>query len=160
MITTLFSVGFVLLGFVLMECFVHGFHKYIMHGLLWRIHQTHHKKAKGWFELNDVFLLFFASLGIGLIMMGLPTMTPAFWFGCGVSLYGMTNFFFHDIVIHRRMKWTRAIRNPYVQGIIRAHHAHHKHTDNSTGEEYGLLIFHPKHLSPRTESSAENELVG
>ncbi len=151
--TFLSACALIILGFVLMECFVYGFHKYIMHGILWKIHQTHHKKGKGWFELNDVFLVFFASLGIGLIFSGLSSLDARLWLGCGVSIYGMTNFFFHDIVIHRRMRWTYSIRNRYVQGLIRAHHAHHKHIDNTEGEEYGLLVFNPKHIPARVSSS-------
>jgi beta-carotene 3-hydroxylase len=152
---TLYNAIYVVLGFVLMEGFVYVFHKYVMHGFLWRIHATHHKRGKGMFELNDVFLIFFASLGIAQIIYGLPEYSSAFWFGCGVSVYGLTNFFFHDIVIHRRIRWTRTIRNRYIQGIIHAHQAHHKHTTNDTGEEYGLLLFHPRHLRLSEESTKE-----
>jgi beta-carotene 3-hydroxylase len=122
-----------------MEVFTALFHRFIMHGLLWRIHVTHHvRKGRGPFEMNDVFVGFFTVAAICLIIVGLPDGVSV-WIGAGIAFYGMTYFVIHDIVIHKRFARPPAPKNAYLQAIYRAHMAHHKHTDNATGEAYGLL---------------------
>jgi beta-carotene 3-hydroxylase len=50
-----------LAAFVAMEAVAWFTHKYIMHGLLWKLHKDHHKKdSYGFFERNDFFFLIFA----------------------------------------------------------------------------------------------------
>ena len=46
-------IGFVwtLTGFVLMELFSWVIHKFIMHGPLWKIHQSHHIHTKGFSKI-------------------------------------------------------------------------------------------------------------
>ena len=60
-----------ILTFLIMEFMAWFTHKYIMHGFLWVLHADHHKKDHdSWFERNDLFFIFYASvvvlLGIGL----------------------------------------------------------------------------------------------
>ena len=48
-------------AFLAMEGVAWFTHKYIMHGILWHLHEDHHnKQSKGFFEHNDYFFLFFA----------------------------------------------------------------------------------------------------
>ena len=50
-----------LIAFLGMEFMAWFTHKYIMHGLLWRLHRDHHHRDnKGFFEQNDYF--FFLAL--------------------------------------------------------------------------------------------------
>ena len=44
-------------AYVAMEGVAWTNHKYIMHGFLWVLHESHHKPHKGRFELNDLFFL-------------------------------------------------------------------------------------------------------
>jgi beta-carotene 3-hydroxylase len=60
----------VIAAFVFMEGVAWFAHKYIMHGLLWHLHQDHHRPLKGFFEKNDFFFLIFAVPGWLCIMLG------------------------------------------------------------------------------------------
>ena len=55
--------------FAIMEFMAWFIHKYIMHGALWVLHKDHHQKDHdSWFERNDAFFLFFASLSMFFLM--------------------------------------------------------------------------------------------
>ncbi len=43
--------GIVVGVFLIMEAISWATHKYIMHGFLWYLHEDHHKKGPGFFEL-------------------------------------------------------------------------------------------------------------
>jgi beta-carotene 3-hydroxylase len=128
-----------LAAFLGMELFSGFFHKYVMHGVLWRIHRTHHIHGKGFFELNDIFSLSFGAIATTLLVMGMETFDWRFWAGCGIIAYGSVYFVVHDIFIHRRVKWIEKSNIGYLQALRRAHKAHHAYTDKDPGEEYGLL---------------------
>lgn len=129
----------VVLGFVGMELFTNVFHRIVMHKLLWILHRTHHvRESDGPFEWNDVFVLFFTTSAMGLIIAGLPDGVTV-WIGTGIALYGITYFVVHDMVIHRRFIRLPKPNRGYFHAVYRAHMAHHRHTTNDTGEAYGLL---------------------
>jgi beta-carotene 3-hydroxylase len=129
-----------LVGFLGMEIFSWAFHKYVMHGALWSIHKTHHQKQQGYFELNDVFSLFFGSIAIVLIVLGLKNFDYRLWIGLGITLYGFVYFILHDILIHRRMKKLKRPSNQYLDGIARAHRDHHKTDKRDDSVSFGLLL--------------------
>lgn len=91
----------VILGIIGMELFVVLFHRYVMHGFLWRIHITHHRPTEHPLELNDVFVVFFMSISLSLMWFGYPIGWP-FWMGVGVAIYGTAYFVMHDMIIHKR----------------------------------------------------------
>ncbi len=131
----------VLLSFIAMEIVAWLTHKYIMHGLLWRLHKDHHKKeSKGFFEHNDFFFLIFALPGIVCLYIGMQHyFNSVFWIGLGITIYGFAYFFVHDIFIHQRFKIFRNAQSPYLKGIRRAHKMHHKHLGKEEGECFGML---------------------
>ena len=83
------AIGYALLGFVLMELSGWAIHKYLMHGPLWMIHKTHHKRSESFFELNDLFSLLFGGIAVLLIFLGVGELDYRFWIGVGISAYGM-----------------------------------------------------------------------
>ena len=131
----------VLAAFIGMEGVAWSTHKYVMHGLLWRLHKDHHKKeSKGFFEHNDYFFLLFALPGIACLFFGMQQdFSSLFWIGLGITLYGFTYFLVHDIFIHQRFKFLRQTDNPYFKAIRRAHKMHHKHLSREDGECFGML---------------------
>lgn len=133
------AILFLMIGFAGMEIFSWLIHKYIMHGFLWNIHKTHHRKGKGFFELNDFFSLFFGAVSVLLIVVGLDTFDYRFWIGMGIAAYGMLYFIVHDILIHRRIKSRRKINNRYLKAVAQAHYDHHKSGQNKEAVCYGLL---------------------
>lgn len=127
-------------SFVLMEAFSWFVHKFIMHGPLWHIHRTHHVHGKGFFELNDLFSLFFASIAVLLLIFGLNyDNSYAIGAGVGISVYGLTYFVLHDILIHRRIKAIGRLRNTYLQGLAAAHRDHHRSRKRDGAAVFGLL---------------------
>jgi len=135
-----YSVTYLMIGFWGMEIFSWFIHKYIMHGILWKIHRTHHTKTKGFFELNDVFSLLFGTTAVVLIILGLSTLNYQFWIGLGITLYGFTYFVLHDILIHRRMKVKQKPEGSYLEAISKAHRDHHKTRERDGSVSFGLLI--------------------
>ena len=144
----------VIASFVSMEVIAWLTHKYIMHGLLWRLHKDHHKKESyGFFEHNDFFFLIFALPGILGLFSGMKNdYNYLFWIGLGITLYGMTYFFVHDIFIHQRFKIFRNSDNAYFKAIRRAHKVHHKHINKEEGECFGMLWVPFKYFS-KSETS-------
>ncbi len=132
------NIGIVLLTLAGMEAFSWAIHKYLFHGPLWFIHKTHHGHNKGRFELNDLFSILFASIALYLMWIARETLDYRFWIGAGISTYGTIYFIFHDWFIHNRFKAFKT-HNRYLLTIRRAHKIHHKSTQKSPSEEFGLL---------------------
>ena len=139
--TLLINLLVALAAFISMEGVAWFTHKYIMHGLLWRLHKDHHKKeSAGFFEHNDFFFLLFAIPGIICLFIGMKNnYNFLFWIGAGITLYGMAYFLIHDIFIHQRFKIFRNTDNAYFKAIRRAHKVHHKHLNKEQGECFGML---------------------
>lgn len=131
----------VLAAFICMEGIAWFTHKYIMHGLLWKLHKDHHNKgSSGFFEHNDFFFLIFAIPGITALLVGrLYQYNVVFWIGLGITLYGLAYFLVHDIFIHQRFKIFRNSNSIYLKAIRRAHKVHHKHLNKEDGECFGML---------------------
>lgn len=138
---TLINILIIISAFVSMEAVAWIAHKYLMHGLLWRLHKDHHHKEQyGFLEHNDYFFLIFATPGISCLALGIYTSaTFALYIGIGISLYGLCYFLVHDVFIHQRIPFFRNTKNPYLLGIRRAHKVHHKHLGKDDGECFGML---------------------
>lgn len=130
-----------IVAFAAMELIAWFAHKYIMHGLLWRLHKDHHnKESSGFFEHNDFFFLTFAIPGIICLLAGMNNgYNYIFWIGIGITLYGLTYFLVHDVFIHQRFRLFRHSNNRYFRAIRRAHKMHHKHIGKEEGECFGML---------------------
>lgn len=128
-------------SFLGMEAVAWFTHKFVMHGLLWRLHKDHHQKeSDGFFEHNDFFFLVFALPGIAGLYFGMEqNFNILFWIGLGITFYGFAYFMVHDIFIHQRFKWLRNSENAYFKAIRRAHKMHHKHLGKYNGECFGML---------------------
>ena len=117
-------------------------HKYIMHGIGWKLHEDHHVRDNhdSFFERNDTFFLFFSILAISAFTIWTVfDSTIALGIGVGISIYGSIYFVIHDLFIHQRVKIWRNTKNPYLLAIRRAHKMHHKHLGKEDGECFGML---------------------
>ena len=134
---------FTLIAFLTMEGVAWFTHKYVMHGLLWSLHKDHHiKNHDSFWERNDFFFLIFALPGIVLIWKGLLLEESLLgYLGLGITLYGFTYFFIHDIFIHRRFNIFKKSKNTYLLALRKAHKIHHKHITAENGECFGMLLF-------------------
>ena len=129
-------------------------HKYVMHGILWKWHEDHHKphfKEGKFFEKNDLFFLVFATPGIVCILTGtLTAYTWLFYVGLGITIYGAIYFLIHDVYIHQRFEWFRQLDNKYSRAILRAHGAHHARQTKENCESFGLLVVNSKFFKKRS----------
>jgi len=129
-------------------------HKYIMHGLLWNLHEDHHVHDAGFFEKNDAFFLIFATPSFLCIALGSLYLKPiVVCVGFGIALYGMTYFLVHDIFIHQRFKLFTRTNNTYLRAIRKAHKVHHKHLTKEDGECFGMLLVPWKYYQESRKSS-------
>ncbi|MDP2188694.1 MAG: sterol desaturase family protein [Sphingobacteriaceae bacterium] len=136
-----------LVGFVGIEVFATLIHKYLMHGPLWFIHESHHR-PKGKFELNDLFAVLFAGIGIALLLAGsIGDFDYRFWIGLGISVYGGVYFYLHDVLVHRRTFAAKTPEIPYIKALRHAHRMHHKHVNKQPSESFGLLFFNWRYFS-------------
>jgi beta-carotene 3-hydroxylase len=126
-----------------MEGVAYLMHKYLMHGPLWFLHESHHRREKGRFELNDLFGVFFAVPSIILIFLGThgsPLLLPI---GLGMTAYGAIYFGFHDVIVHHRIGHRFRPRNRYLQRIIKAHHIHHATREKQGAVSFGFVYAPP-----------------
>lgn len=154
------NIVLVILAFAFMELVAWSNHKYVMHGFLWKWHADHHtndhkKNAsqtelyKSGFEKNDYFFLVYAIPGIILLSLGFYlNIVSLIDIGIGISIYGITYFALHDVLIHQRLKIPFLIntKNHYLKSIVKAHLAHHRGKNIRDFDNYGLLIFQRRFL--------------
>lgn len=155
-------VGWMLGAFVGMEILSYGLHRWVFHGILWKIHITHHTKRHGLLEANDFFSFFFTGLAIVLLAVGFfdPLGQPAFAIGSGMTLYGLLYFVVHDLMTHRRF-FPMSAPAGWFDTVRRAHLAHHQSIDKLGREPFGLFLF-PYHQfrAPARRRAKANPPVG
>lgn len=136
--------------FVLMEGVAWFAHKYIMHGFGWAWHADHHNHHKGFFEKNDYYALVFSVVAPTCIIYG--SLHQEVWYlmyiGFGITLYGVGYFVFHDLIVHRRIKFKYTAKSKYMKRIMNAHYIHHKVHTKEGASAFGFL-FAPKKFEPK-----------
>lgn len=135
-------IGLTILSFAVMEIFSYAVHRWLFHGVLWRIHQTHHEASKLPFELNDVFSIIFALTSIGLMVFAERPLldSVSFPIGLGIAVYGFVYFITHDFFTHRRFLPFKST-NKILLTIRAAHQRHHQTAEKIGIEPFGLFIF-------------------
>jgi len=153
--TILINIAIVLITFCLMECVTWLTHKYIMHGLLWVLHDDHHNKTPNFFEKNDYFFVIFACISMVFFLLGtyIAGLNFLFYIGVGITLYGIAYFMVHDILIHQRFKLLSRTNNFYFRALRKAHKVHHKHLGKEEGECFGMLFVPLKYFREAIRTS-------
>ncbi len=133
---------FVILAVIAVEIFSYAAHRFLFHGVLWKIHRTHHEARKGIIELNDVFSLTFALVSILLMVFAEKPLANSISFpiGLGITIYGVVYFILHDFFTHRRFLPFKS-GNKILLTIRAAHQRHHQTTEKIGIEPFGLFIF-------------------
>ena len=143
-------------AFVVMEPFTYAAHRWVMHGVGWALHRSHHRVRRpgggltAQLEANDWFPVMFA--GVTILAMAAASVAPAFHLlmpiGVGVTAYGATYAFVHDLYIHGR--FARIPRVGPLERLRAAHALHHRFG----GEPYGMLCpIIPRELRERCAAS-------
>lgn len=126
-----------------MEAVAYFAHKYVMHGIGWVLHESHHRPREGLFELNDLYALIFAIPSIVLIWFGTNGYPAALWAGLGVAGYGVIYFGFHDVIVHRRIHHDWRPKSAYMQRIVHAHRLHHSLEEKEGAVSFGFVYARP-----------------
>jgi beta-carotene 3-hydroxylase len=132
---------------LLMEPAVYLAHRYVMHGFGAGWHNSHHKRRTSKVEKNDLFPVVFASITIAVMFVGsqveaLRVLLPI---GAGVTAYGLSYAFVHELYIHRRLPFF-TLRIKWLEPLVDAHVLHHRFN----GEPYGFLYpIVPAHIKAK-----------
>ncbi len=148
-------------AFVAMEPITYAAHRFVMHGVGWVLHRSHHhrRRVSSWrdrFEANDWFPVVFATVTIGAMALGTGLRSASLLvpIGVGVTAYGATYAFVHDVYIHGRLG-----RLPVLAPLERLRDAHAIH-HLFGGEPYGMLCpIVPRDLRERAVSRNVDPLV-
>lgn len=137
--STLTGVLVAVAAFCTMEPVTYLAHRFVMHGIGWTLHRSHHAAAAGRFEANDAFPLIFGSCTVVAMALGFNDASLRFLVAvtAGITLYGAAYGFVHDVYIHGRLgRRPRLTRIPVLERLRRAHGLHHRFG----GEPYGMLL--------------------
>ncbi len=122
-------------AFVGMEGFTYLTHRFVMHGIAWGLHRSHHESSAERFEANDVFPCIGAGIAMAGFAVGFNVPVPGLVaVGAGVSAYGAAYMFVHDVYIHGRLG--RMPEVAVLERLRRAHAVHHLFN----GEPFGMLL--------------------
>ncbi len=132
------SVLIAVAAFAAMEPITAATHRWVMHGLGWFLHRSHHRAAAARLEANDAFPVAFAAivcggLAVGFNVDGWAVLVPV---GVGVTAYGVAYALVHDVAIHRRVGRRGPLRSPTLNRLADAHRLHHRFAD----APYGMLL--------------------
>lgn len=141
----------------MMEVVAYVAHRWVMHGFLWVLHESHHRPRVGQFERNDWFGVFGAAVSIGLFYLGVERGGGPLtvWLAVGITSYGAIYFGFHDIIVHRRLKHRWVPKSAYMKRIVQAHRLHHVIETREGNVSFGFI-----YAPPVRELLAELEALG
>lgn len=138
----LIGLAIALFTVIVMEVIAYTVHRYVMHGIGWALHRSHHHPHRGPFELNDLFGLLFAVISLALIL-GSAWHEPTYWIGIGMALYGLLYALLHDGLVHRRFPFVRPPRSGFLLRLVKAHHIHHAVRTRRGAVSFGFLYAPP-----------------
>ncbi|MDQ3047862.1 MAG: sterol desaturase family protein [Bacteroidota bacterium] len=156
---TFFTTLLFVFSFIAMEIVAWFTHKFIMHGVGWKLHETHHVNNGKALEHNDWFSLLFAIPSWLCIMFGLMYENNIITsIGAGMTAYGFVYFIVHDVFIHQRLKLFRNTKSPYLSALRRAHKMHHRHQNREHGESFGFLWVQKKYFKTENNSLLDKHI--
>ncbi len=139
--TALLNIFWVVLAFFVMEFVAWFAHKYIMHGIGWKVHRDHHQPHDGPLQRNDLFIIIFAIPSWLFMQFGVMGGNDwRLYVGIGIAIYGAAYFYVHEVIIHNRFHSRGKITNRYLLGLVKAHGNHHKRREKEDGECFGMLV--------------------
>lgn len=129
----------VIVAFLGMEVFAWYAHKYIMHGWGWRWHKSHHEPTEGVFEKNDLYVVVFSLVVVGMFAVGDLYWKPLMAIASGITLYGIVYSLFHDGMVHRRWPVRWQPKSGYLKRLVQAHRMHHAVRTREGAISFGFL---------------------
>jgi beta-carotene 3-hydroxylase len=135
------ALAIILLTIIAMEGVAYVAHRWVMHGFGWYLHESHHRARTGFWELNDLYFVMFASPSIALLIAGTSGALGmwATWVGAGIAAYGAIYLGFHDVIVHKRVATRYLPKSEYMKHIIQAHRLHHVVETKDGTVSFGFL---------------------
>ena len=126
-------------AFALMEPVAYLAHRRVMHGdgsaAAWHVPHHQVRPDAGRADTNDLYPAVAAAVTIAVMAVGAWRFAPLLWVGVGVTAYGASYLFVHDLYIHRRWARFTWTFGP-LERVREAHRIHHLFG----GEPYGFLF--------------------
>lgn len=122
-----------------MELFAWATHKYVMHGIGWGWHRSHHEPAASRVEKNDLYAAVFSVIVVGLFTAGV-WWEPVWWAALGITVYGGIYAFVHDMLVHQRFGLRWVPRRGYFKRLHQAHRLHHAVREKDGAVSFGFLF--------------------
>ncbi len=124
-------IGTTLVVAVAMEFWAQFLHGAVWHGILWKVHRSHHRPRKTWWEANDALSVLHAPIAIALILYGCRgpegvARELLFGVGLGMTLFGIAYFVVHDGLVHGRLPVQGLLRFAYFAKVRDHHLLHHR----------------------------------
>lgn len=144
-------------AFALMEPITAATHRWVMHGVGWFLHRSHHRRLATRFEANDAFPVIFAAIvclamAVGFNADGWSVLVPV---SVGITLYGVAYGLVHDGYIHRRLRIFGGWRPVALDALAGAHQLHHRFND----APYGMLVpIVPDRVRQRASGSTPSQV--
>ncbi len=135
------GIGLFVATVIFMEGFAYVMHRWVMHGIGWFLHESHHRPRHGNWELNDLYAVIFAVPSI-VMLLGAAQFdwwVGWAWIGGGIAAYGAIYFGFHDIIVHRRIPTRYLPKSAYMKRIVQAHRLHHVVESKTGTVSFGFL---------------------
>jgi beta-carotene 3-hydroxylase len=127
---------------VAMEPVAYATHRWVMHGIGWRWHRSHHVPGHRGLESNDLYAIVFAAPALALILAD-PGHAFLYWVGLGITLYGLLYSLLHDGLVHNRLPLRFVPRRGYLRRLIQAHLLHHARGGRDGCVSFGFLYAPP-----------------
>lgn len=148
MIEWMITVAVAALVAPLMELWSRLLHGRVWHGVLYRVHESHHRAREGRFEANDFLSVTHAPIAAALVIAGCIMHGFAGaalrGVGIGMTLFGVAYVVVHDGLVHGRLPVEGLARLRFFRRIRGAHRVHHR----TGGPPYGLFAG-PSELASR-----------
>ncbi|MFN0300976.1 MAG: sterol desaturase family protein [Burkholderiales bacterium] len=139
LMTILVNTLVVIAAVVVMELVANLTHRYVMHGIGWGWHRSHHEPSSGRWEKNDLYALVFAGISILLFWLDAYRYGVLWWVAVGMTLYGVLYSVFHDGLVHRRYPVCLPVRWRYLERLTEAHRIHHASRERDGAVSFGFL---------------------
>lgn len=142
-----------------MEGWAAFLHRFVWHGILWKIHRSHHEPRRGRFEWNDLLSALHAPIAVALILYGCKAHASIlrdllFGVGLGMTLFGLSYALVHDGFAHRRAPTRFLRRFAYFRAVALAHAIHHQGKHGRAPFGFFLApLWMPERPAPLTKPS-------
>jgi beta-carotene 3-hydroxylase len=126
-----------------MEGFAWTMHRYVMHGILWCWHKSHHQPRSGRYERNDLFALLFSIPAVAAFALGASGNREWTAIALGITGYGIVYALFHDGLVHRRFPTGINPQSTFWKPRVQAHRVHHAIRTKNGCVSFGFIFVEP-----------------